>query len=58
MLVLLIKSAMENTIEMASYGVMYLQSFMNIGTGVQAVWRFCLRNLRGCNIGITDGKHL
>jgi hypothetical protein len=32
--------------------------FMKIGTGVQAVLRFCLRNLRGCNVGITDGKDL
>jgi hypothetical protein len=29
-------------------------SFMKIGTGVQATLRFCLRNLRGCNVGITD----
>jgi hypothetical protein len=26
---------------------------MKIGAGVQAVLRFCLRNLRGCNVGIT-----
>jgi hypothetical protein len=28
---------------------------MNIGTGIQAGRRFRLRNLRGCNIGITEG---
>jgi hypothetical protein len=27
---------------------------MKFGTGVQAILRFCLRNLRGCNVGITD----
>jgi hypothetical protein len=29
---------------------------MNVGTGVQAILRICLRNLRGCNVGITDGR--
>jgi hypothetical protein len=29
---------------------------MKIGTGVQAILRFVLRNLRVCNVGITDGK--
>jgi hypothetical protein len=29
---------------------------MKIGTGVQAILRFCLRNLRGFNVGITDGR--
>jgi hypothetical protein len=28
---------------------------MKIGTGIQAILRICLSNLRGCNIGITDG---
>jgi hypothetical protein len=36
---------------MASCGVICLPSFMKIGTGVQAVLRFGLRNLRGCNVG-------
>jgi hypothetical protein len=42
-------------VEMASYGMIYLPSFMNIGTGVQAILRFCLRNVKGCNVGITEG---
>jgi hypothetical protein len=48
------------TVEMASCGMIYsyLPSFMKIGIGVQAALRFCLRNLRGCNVGITDGKDL
>jgi hypothetical protein len=35
---------------------MYIPSFVKIGTGVQAILRFYLRNLRGFNVGITDGK--
>jgi hypothetical protein len=37
------------------YGI---PSFMKIGTGVQAVLRFSLINVRGCNVGITDGRDL
>jgi uncharacterized protein YraI len=40
----------------ASGGMIYLPRFMKIGTGVQATLRFCLRNSRGCNVGITDGR--
>jgi hypothetical protein len=43
-------------VEMASCGMIYLPSFMKIGTGVQAILRFCLRNLKGCDVGITDGR--
>jgi hypothetical protein len=38
---------------MASGGM--ISSFMKIDTGVQAILRFCLRNMGGCNIGIIDG---
>jgi hypothetical protein len=31
---------------------------MKIDIGVQAILRFGLRNLRGCNVGVTDGKEL
>jgi hypothetical protein len=41
-------------VEMSSSGMIYLQIFMNIGSGFQAILRFCLRNLKGCNVGITD----
>jgi hypothetical protein len=44
------------TIEIASCGMTYLPSFMKTATGVQVILRFCLRKLRGCNVGITDGK--
>jgi hypothetical protein len=39
---------------MASDGMMH----MKIGTGIQAVIRFRLSNLRGCNVGITDGRDI
>jgi hypothetical protein len=29
---------------------------MKIGTGVQAILRFWVRYLRGCDVGITDGR--
>jgi hypothetical protein len=40
---------------MASYGMIYTPRFMNSGTGVRAILRFFLRNLKDCNVGITDG---
>jgi hypothetical protein len=43
-------------VEMASCGKICLPSFMKIATGVQAILRFRLRNLKGCNVGITDGR--
>jgi hypothetical protein len=49
---------MKYAVEMASCGVIYVASFMKIGTGVQAILRFCLRYFRGCNVGITDGDFL
>jgi hypothetical protein len=38
------------------HDILYVPSFMKIGTGVQAILWFCLRNLRGYNVGITDGR--
>jgi hypothetical protein len=29
---------------------------MKINIGVQAISRFCLRKLRGCNVGVTNGR--
>jgi hypothetical protein len=31
---------------------------MNIGRGIQRILRFGFRNLRGCNVGITDGRDI
>jgi hypothetical protein len=45
-------------VDMAFCDMIYLQSFVKVGTGVQAILRFCLRNLRGCDVGITDGRDL
>jgi hypothetical protein len=45
-------------VEMVLCGMIYMPIFMKIGTGVQAILRFCLRNLRSCNIVITDGRAL
>jgi hypothetical protein len=40
---------MKYAIEIASCGMIYVPSFMKIGTG--------LKNLRGCNVGITDWRY-
>jgi hypothetical protein len=45
-------------VEMDSGGTIYTPSFMKIYTGVQAILRFCLSHLRGCNVGIADGGDL
>jgi hypothetical protein len=45
-------------IEMGSGGMIYIPCFMKTGTGMQAIFRFCLRNFKGCNVGITDGRDL
>jgi hypothetical protein len=36
----------------------HIPGFLKIGTGVQARLRFCIRNLRGCDVVITDGRDL
>jgi hypothetical protein len=35
-----------------------ISDFMKIGTGVQAILRLDLRNLKGCNVGITNGRDM
>jgi hypothetical protein len=47
---------MKYAVGMASCGMMYLPIFVKIGASVQAILRFCLINLRDCNVGITDGR--
>jgi hypothetical protein len=42
--------------EALSGGMIYILSLMTIGAGVQAILKLCLRNMRGCNVGITDGR--
>jgi hypothetical protein len=47
---------MKYAVEIASCGTICVSGFMKIGTGVQAILRFCLRNLRSCSVNITDGR--
>jgi hypothetical protein len=42
---------MEYAVEMDS-------SCMKFGIGVQALLKDCIRNLRGCNVGITGDRDL
>jgi hypothetical protein len=49
---------MEYAVEMTSCGKIYIPSFLKIGASVQALLRFIFRNLRGCNVGITDCEYL
>jgi hypothetical protein len=35
-----------------------IPNFMKTGAGVQAILRFCFRNLRGRNVDITEGRDL
>jgi hypothetical protein len=58
MLVLVRDGTYEMPLEMGSGGMIYIPSLMKTGTGVQAILRFCLSNLNGCNVGITDGRDL
>jgi hypothetical protein len=43
---------------MVSGGMIYISIFMKIGTIVEGILRFSLRNCKCCNIGITDGGGL
>jgi hypothetical protein len=58
MLVLLTEGVYEIAIEMASCVMIYVLSFMKIGTGVQAIFRRCLKNLTGCSVSVTGGRDL
>jgi hypothetical protein len=53
MLVLLM-GFMKCAVEMGSSGMIYIQSFMKVGTGIQGILRFGPKNWRGCNVSITD----
>jgi hypothetical protein len=37
-----------------SCGTLHVPSFMKIDIGFQVILRISLRNLKGCNVGITD----
>jgi hypothetical protein len=38
--------------------MIYTQNFMKIGADDQTILRGCLRNLKGCNVGVTDERDL
>jgi hypothetical protein len=43
---------MKYVVEMGSGGMIYIPGLMKFGTGLQALLRLGLSNLRGCNVGI------
>jgi uncharacterized protein YraI len=47
---------MMYVVETLPDGTLFSPSLMMIRTGVEAIIRFCLSNLDGCNVGITDGS--
>jgi hypothetical protein len=49
---------MDCAADMASCGLLYIPNLMKTGTGVQTILRITLRNLRDCNVGITNGRNL
>jgi hypothetical protein len=49
---------MKCAVETSSGGMIYIPLFIKIGTGVQAILRFCIRNLKGYNVGITHEENL
>jgi hypothetical protein len=49
---------MKYAIQMGLSGMIYVPSFLKIGAGIQAILRFWLSNLNGCNAGITDVRDL
>jgi hypothetical protein len=49
---------MKRAVEIGSGVMICIQSFMNVGTGIQAILRFCLSNLEDCNVSVTDGLDL
>lgn len=54
MLVLLMKINYQVHVEMGTGGMIYTQSFMKTGTGVDEILRFCFSNLKGFNVYSTD----
>jgi hypothetical protein len=52
------RELMESVIEMAAYVMIYEPSLLKIYARIQAILRFFQRNLRGCNIVITEEREL
>jgi hypothetical protein len=49
---------MKHAVEMVSCGTICMPSSMKICTGVHAILKFFLSNVRGRNVGIADGRDL
>jgi hypothetical protein len=49
---------MKCTVEMGSGDMIYIQSFLKIARGIQAIVIFCHMNLKCYNIGIADKRNL
>jgi hypothetical protein len=47
---------MKSPVKRGPGDVIYISSFMRIGKGVEGILRFYLSNLKGCNVGITEGS--
>jgi hypothetical protein len=50
------EGSMMYAVEIASCGMIYLPSSMQIGRGIQAILRFRISNLNSYNVGITEGR--
>jgi hypothetical protein len=46
---------MEYAVQIAPGDMIYLLSFMKMGTYIQRMLMYCLNNVRGCNVDIFDG---
>jgi 20S proteasome alpha/beta subunit len=49
---------MKYAAETDSGGIIYKPSFMMIGSGIQVVLRLLPNNLKGCNVGVTEGQEV
>jgi hypothetical protein len=49
---------MKYAFEMAVDGMVNLSNFMKIGTDIQKILRFWLKNVMGCNASINNGRDL
>jgi hypothetical protein len=43
---------------MGSDGLIYVPNFIKIATDFEGILRFCISNLKGCNVGFTVGNDL
>jgi hypothetical protein len=49
---------MKCTVKMGSGDMTCVPIFMQIGTSVEEIFRFSFNNLKGSNVGVTDGRDL